>query len=40
MEFREKYWEIPYSEGIISKLQNFFDKNIFIGSISAPRVRI
>jgi len=30
-----KYWEVPYSEGIISKLQNLFDENILIESISA-----
>ena len=27
---KQKYWEIPYSEGIISKLQNLFGENIFI----------
>ena len=29
---KEKYWEVPYSEGVISKLQNLFDENILIGS--------
>jgi glycosyltransferase involved in cell wall biosynthesis len=28
----KKYWEIPYSEGIIPKLQNLFGENIFIDS--------
>ena len=37
---RKKYWEIPYSEGIISKLQNLFDENILIGSILALSANI
>ena len=34
MGSRKEYWEIPYSEGIISRLQNLFDEDILIGSIS------
>jgi len=27
---KEKYWEVPYEEGIISKLQNIFGENLII----------
>ena len=37
---RKKYWEIPYSKGIISKLQNLFDEDILIKSISALSANI
>ncbi|GEM_PF-1078780 len=36
----KKYWEISYSEGVISKLQNLFDEDILIGSILALSANI
>ncbi len=27
---RGKYWEVPYSDGLIAKLQNLFDENLVI----------